>query len=181
MSARELRSNLLLRRANVDDAAAVVRVYVASWNAGFGSRMPVIEADPARIERWRHDLSDATPTTWWVAEHDGSIVGFVGIGPCRDPVEPNLGELDTIAVAPSVWHTGIGKRLMAVALDGLRKARFRSAALWTLSNYPLGERFYRATGWRPNGASRDRGNQVRYDHDLDFNDFEAYPGARQSI
>ena len=180
VSAREPHSNLLLRRANVDDAAAVVRVYVESWNAGFGLRMPVIEADPARIERWRHDLSDKTPTVWWVAEQEGFIVGLVGIGPCRDPIDENLGELDTIAVAPSVWHLGIGKRLMAVALDGLRKARVHSAALWTLSNYPLGERFYLATGWRRNGASRDRGNQVRYDHDLDFNAFEAYPVARRS-
>jgi N-acetylglutamate synthase-like GNAT family acetyltransferase len=125
-----------------------------------------IEADPARIERWRLDLSDATPTRWWVAEHDGSVVGVVGIGPCRHPIERDLGELDTIAVSPSAWHQGVGKRLMAVALRGLREAGFRSAALWTLGNYPLGERFYLATGWRRNGATRDRGNQVRYDHDL---------------
>jgi N-acetylglutamate synthase-like GNAT family acetyltransferase len=157
----------MLRRADVEDAVAVVRVYVESWNAGFGSRMRVIEADPARVERWRRDLSNATPTRWWVAERNGSIVGVVGIGPCRDPVQTDLGELDTIAVSPSAWHTGIGKELMAVALRGLRAARFHSAALWTLSNYPLGERFLVATGWRLNGATRDDGNQVRYDHSLE--------------
>jgi hypothetical protein len=44
-------------------------------------------------------------------------------------------------VSPSVCHKGIGKELMAVALRGLRDARFHSAALWTLTDYPLGERF----------------------------------------
>ena len=111
-------------------------------------------------------MSDATPTKWWVAEQEGGIVGVVGIGPCRDPVEAGRGELDTIAVSPSTWHQGIGRRLMAVALEGLSRAGYRSATLWTLSNYPLGELFYVTTGWRLNGATRDAGNQVRYDHDL---------------
>lgn len=55
---------------------------------------------------------------------------------------------------------------MSAALDGLRHDGYRSAALWTLSAYPLGESFYLSTGWRLNGATRDDGNQVRYDHDL---------------
>jgi len=160
------RRSISIRVADIRDAVEVVCVYVDSWNMGFGNRMPIIEPDPARIERWRHDLSDATPTRWWVAVRENFVVGFVGIGPCRDPIEPGLGELDTIAVSPSVWHTGVGKELMVVALDGLRELGYRSAALWTLSNYPLGELFYVATGWRLNGASRDDGNQVRYDHDL---------------
>ena len=162
-------SKVMVREADVNDAVAVVRIYVDSWNAGFGPRMRGIEADTQRIERWRRDLSDATPTRWWVAEREGSIVGFVGIGPCRDPIQQDLGELDTIAVSPSDWHTGIGKQLMAVAVHELRDAGFHSAALWTLSNYPLGERFYVATGWRFNGATRDDGHQVRYDHDLKVN------------
>ena len=101
-----------------------------------------------------------------MAEREGTIIGFVGIGPCRDPVEHGLGELDTIAVSPSAWHIGIGKELMAVALKGLRDAGYRTATLWTLTNYPLGESFYRATGWCLNETTRDGGNQVRYDHDL---------------
>ena len=160
------RLDVRIRDADVGDAMDIVRIYVDSWNTGFGTRMRAIEPDSNRIERWRLDLSDATPTKWWVAELDGVVVGFVGVGPCRDPIEPDLGELDTIAVSPSVWHMGVGKELMIKALEGLREAGYRSAALWTLSNYPLGELFHVAAGWRLNGASRDGGNQVRYDHDL---------------
>ena len=160
------RSDLTVRMVEPFDVEAIVKIYVESWNTGFGSRMPKIEPDTARIERWRRDLSGATPTRWWVAEREGSIVGFVGIGPCRDPVGAGLGELDTIAVAPSAWHTGVGKQLMSIALNALQSSGYRSAALWTLSDYPLGESFYVSTGWRLNDATRDHGNQVRYDHDL---------------
>ncbi|MEJ2130487.1 MAG: GNAT family N-acetyltransferase, partial [Gammaproteobacteria bacterium] len=160
------RLRIVIRAARSDDAEVIAKIYVDSWNAGFGSRMPHIEAEHERVERWRRDLGEATPTRWWVAEQLGTVVGFVGIGPCRDPVDPGLGELDTIAVAPSEWHKGVGKALMSVALEGLRSHGYRSAALWTLSRYVLGESFYVSTGWRLNGTTRDDGNQVRYDHDL---------------
>ena len=160
------RSDVTVRSAGPDDVHVVVEIYVESSNLGFQSRMPRKESDQPRIERWRHDLSGATPTRWWVAQRSGVVVGFVGIGPCRAPVEVGLGELDTIVVKPSAWRTGIGKVLMATALEALRRDGYDAAALWTLSHYPSGESFYVSTGWRLNGATRDGGNQVRYDHDL---------------
>ena len=67
-----------------------MRIYVDSWNLGFGQRMPRIEADPERIARWRADLAAPPPHRWWVAERHGAITGFAGIGPCRDPVSPQV-------------------------------------------------------------------------------------------
>jgi len=94
------------------------------------------------------------------------IVGFVGVCSSRDPIDPTLGELDTIAVDPPVWRTGVGRELMTVALQWLRSDGYRSALLWALSRYPRGACFYEATGWQLNGASRQGGQQVRYDHRL---------------
>jgi GNAT superfamily N-acetyltransferase len=161
---------MIIRAATTDDTEAVVDIYVESSNAGFIGRLAHKVADTDRIESWRLDLSDATPTRWWLALQNDTAVGFVGIGPCRDPVEPGLGELDTIAVRPEAWHRGVGKALMVVALQQLHQAGFMRATLWTLNNYPLAERFYRSTGWRLNGASRDGGQQVRYDHALPASD-----------
>jgi len=62
--------------------------------------MPKIEADPPRILRWRTALASRFLSRWWVAERDGSIVGLIGIRPSRDPIDPTLGEVDTIAVDP---------------------------------------------------------------------------------
>jgi GNAT superfamily N-acetyltransferase len=128
--------------------------------------MPSISADDARISRWREDLGPATATSWWLVEEGGAPQGFVGIGPSRDPIDPELGELDTIAVQPGNWRRGYGTALMNKALKELAAANFRLGILWTLSDYPLGESFYLAHGWRLNGAMRNGGDQVRYDHDL---------------
>ena len=155
-----------IRAAGPKDAEVVTRVYVDSWNAGFGSRMPVVEADASRIERWRNDLSDATPTRWWLAEVTEAVSGFVGIGPSRDPIDPTLGELDTIAVRPENWHSGVGKRLMSVALEQMRVDGYQVAILWTLNRYSLGERFYVATGWSRTENTRNDGDQIRYEYDL---------------
>jgi 8-oxo-dGTP pyrophosphatase MutT (NUDIX family)/GNAT superfamily N-acetyltransferase len=157
---------LELRPATPDDAADVLRIYVDSWNAGFGALMPRIEVDPARVLSWRRALAEPPPARWWVAERDHVIVGFIGIRPSRDPIDSTLGEVDTIAVDPPAWRTGVGRALMSAALRALCADGYRSAALWTLSGYPRGASFYEATGWRLHGATRDDGRQVRCDHDL---------------
>lgn len=81
-----------------------------------------------------------------MAEREGSGIGFVGIGPSRDPIDPKLGELDTIAVDPACWRMGVGQKLMSVALTYLRADGYREAILWTLAGYERGQTFYEATG-----------------------------------
>lgn len=150
-----------IRPATAGDAAGVARLYVESWNVGFAGLMPAIVLDNGRVERWAGELAGG-PTSWWVAEYDGSIAGMVGIGPSRDPVDPDLGELDTIAVDPAHWRTGIGTALMRIAVDGLTDAGYPEAILWTLANYPQAQRFYESTGWRADGNTRDSGHQISF-------------------
>jgi GNAT superfamily N-acetyltransferase len=156
----------MLRSANPDDAEDVARIYIDSWNAGFGELMPHRVVTEELIGRWRHDLAKPVPKRWWVAELEGAIVGFAGIGPSRDPIDPELGELDTIAVEPSHWRSGIGRRLMVAALEHLLADGYREAVVWTLANYPRGQQFYVATGWNLDGGMRDQGRQIRYRRSL---------------
>jgi GNAT superfamily N-acetyltransferase len=59
------------------------------------------------------------------------------------------------------WRsTGIGKALMQTAIEGLTEARYPEAILWTLADYPQGQRFYESTGWHADGSTRDNGHQV---------------------
>ncbi|MEV5963267.1 GNAT family N-acetyltransferase [Kribbella sp. NPDC051952] len=149
---------LTIRRALVEDAPRIVRIYVDSWNAGFVGLMPPITLDEARIARWSGDLAE---NHWWIAEYDGSPAGFAGICPSRDPVQPDLGELDTIAVDPAYWRSGIGRALMQTALEALA-ADYPEAVLWTLTNYPQAQRFYESTGWTPDGNTRANNTQLSY-------------------
>jgi L-amino acid N-acyltransferase YncA len=88
-----------LRRSTDSDADAVARIYVDSWNRGFGELIGYRTNSTDRRDRWRHEINDPA-LIWTVAEMDGDVVGFSGVGPSRDPVDPALGELQTIAVDP---------------------------------------------------------------------------------
>lgn len=157
--------DLHLRRPSRHEAEAVSAVYVDSWNAGFAGLMPPRALDHREIARWERDLA-AGPVKWWGAELGHSVVGFTGTGPSRDPIDPDLGELDTIAVAPSAWRRGVGRRLMHSALVDLRDAGYREGILWTLADYEQGRGFYEATGWRASGEVRNSRRQIAFRRSL---------------
>lgn len=155
-----------IRTAGASDAGSIARIYVDSWNLGFTGLMPARELTDELIARWERDLRAPIPHRWWAAEVNAALVGFVGIGPSRDPIDPALGELDTIAIAPTHWRRGIGRALLTLAMGYLRADGYRQAVLWTLANYAQGQRFYEAAAWRLDGGIRDAGRQVRYCYDL---------------
>ena len=128
-----IREAVTVRSANRDDAVDVACIYVDAWNVGSGDLMPRQWVTAELGGRWQQELVRPVPQRWGVAERPGTLVGFVGMGPSRDPIAPELGELDTIAVDPSAWRTGIGRTLMAVALRHLTANGYREAVLWTLA------------------------------------------------
>jgi ribosomal protein S18 acetylase RimI-like enzyme len=153
-----------VRGAVTDDAQVVARIYIESWNEGFGHLFGFRELAPDDVARWRRDLAERS-AEWTVAEAGGVVVGMVGVGPCRDPIDPLLGELDTIAVDPQHWGVGIGRALMAHALGILQKSWSR-AILWTPAHYERGHAFFRATRWVPLERSRCDGNEVAFGREL---------------
>jgi ribosomal protein S18 acetylase RimI-like enzyme len=153
-----------LRPARDNDTEVVAAIYIDSWNQGFGHLLGMRQHSNEQVDRWRADL--ASPTTdWTVAEVEGRVMGFIGIGPSRDPVDPTLGELETIAVDPGCWRQGIGRALMAHGLEQLG-ARWSRAILWTPANYPRGHSFYEATGWQQLDTTRYSGTEVAFGRQL---------------
>ena len=162
-----MRSGLAIRSASAADAEVVVRIYIDSWNASFGELLSRADrtVTPELLARWRRALARPVPHRWWVAEHSGAIVGFAGIGPSRDPVDPSIGELESIAVDEPYWRMGIGSALIEVAHGSLVQDGYRTAILWTVARYRQGIGFYRAMGWRRDGGTRDDGRQIRFRRD----------------
>jgi GNAT superfamily N-acetyltransferase len=155
---------LELREAVADDAQVVARIYIESWNEGFGQLLGIREPSSDDVARWRQILAERT-ADWTVAEVGGVAVGIVSVGPSRDPLDPLLGELDTIAVDPQHWGVGIGRALMDHALGVLQKSWSR-AILWTPAHYERGHAFYRASGWVPLDRSRRDGQEVAFGRSL---------------
>ena len=157
-----------LRKPTDSDVDALARIYIDSWNRGFGDLMGYRTHSRERRDRWRKDIHDPA-VTWTVAEMDGAVVGFCGVGPSRDPVDPALGELQTIAVDPPSWRRGVGRVLMEDALSFLRLA-YDSAILWTVTGYQRGHAFYGAMGWTPLGWLRADGTETAFEHRLHEDD-----------
>lgn len=136
-------------------------VYVDSWNAALAGLMPARVLDALQVARWQRDL--AAPSARWRLVEDGSrVVGFAGTGPSRDPIGAGLGELDTIAVTPTEWRLGIGRRLMGAAVADMVNAGYGEAILWTVSGYDRAAAFYAAMGWQASGERRDSGRQLAF-------------------
>ncbi|BBK33209.1 L-amino acid N-acyltransferase YncA [Stella humosa] len=105
--------------------------------------------DPTRVTAadcaWFIDHSDV-----WVWVEDGTIRGF-------SAADPRDATIWALFVEPGQDGRGIGRALLAVACDTLRRHRFRSASLTTDAG-SRAEGFYRAAGWVEIG--RD-GGEVR--------------------
>lgn len=164
------------RQARPDDAPAVARVYVRSWQVAFAGLVPphYLDAmDPSREEsEWRACIVEARwPSSGvLVAETEAGVVGFAGFGPSQET--PATAEIGTLYAMPEVWGTGIGKRLMLAALTTLGQADYTRATLWVLEDNERARRFYEAAGWRADGAAVEDTtggaslNKLRYQHPL---------------
>jgi GNAT superfamily N-acetyltransferase len=149
---------MLLRPANPDDAIAVARVHVRSWQVAYRTLLPDDYLDRLRPEDRAASYDFATrdpvkPRTI-VAFEGGEILGFATTAPSRDPDLPDSGEVCALYVDPPHWGRGIGVSLISAARARLWGLGFRNALLWVLAGNVRAERFYQTDGWVPDGVRR---------------------------
>jgi GNAT superfamily N-acetyltransferase len=146
-----------VRRARLDDAAAIAAVHVGAWQSAyvhiFGKeRLAELDAE-RRTGGWERVLAERHEEEVFVAERDGSLVAFASVGPSRDGEAS--GELYAIYALPEAWGTGAGPELMREALTALRARGFATATLWVLEDNPRARRFYEREGWALDTARRE--------------------------
>jgi ribosomal protein S18 acetylase RimI-like enzyme len=166
-----------IRPARLDDAAAIARVHIRTWQAAYRGQLPDTYLDAlsddleARTARWQGLIADARARGWvqLVAEADERVIGFVTFGPSEGETnEPQTGEVYAIYVDPMYWTRGHGRELFAAATHGLAEAGFSMATLWVLETNTRARRFYEIAGWMADGATKTdhRGDvelrEVRY-------------------
>jgi len=145
-----------LRLAQPDDAMAVARVHVRSWQVAYRRLLPDDYLSQLRPEdrAKSYDFASLDPLKprTIVAAEAGLILGFATTMPSRDADLPDHGELCALYLDPDRWGQGIGAVLIADA---------------------RAERFYRIDQWVADGCRRtDSGwkgivvNEVRYQRGL---------------
>jgi GNAT superfamily N-acetyltransferase len=168
---------MLIRAAEFEDAMAVARVHVRSWQVAYRTLLPDGYLDGLRPEdrAQKYDFASIDPAKpkTIVAEEGGLILGFATTMPSRDESLPEHGELCALYADPEYWGRGIGVALIAAAREQLLSQGFAKAFLWVLAGNVRAERFYRTDKWMPDGMSRTDTvwnatvNEIRYLRDLD--------------
>ena len=154
---------LSIREPLVEDAEAIAAIQVAGWQTAFRGIVSdgYLDAlDPAaEAAGWRTGITSppSNRRRIFVAELESEIVGFVTVSPSRDDdLDPEqIGEVGAIYVSPEHWRRGVGRALMARAIDALRSLGFTDAILWTLAASKRSRSFYEAGGWRTDGSTRE--------------------------
>jgi ribosomal protein S18 acetylase RimI-like enzyme len=148
-----------IRAANLEDADAVARVHVQTWQETYHGLMPHALLASLSVEQraamWKRVIAESAeaPSLWVSEDADGLIVGFGFIGRSRDERLDAGGEVLAINLLERAKRRGLGRELFIHLLALLKQRSFVSAGLWVLTANEPARRFYEAMGGRP-GAIR---------------------------
>ena len=146
---------MLIRRARLEDAAAIAAVHVRTWQAAyehvFGAER-LAGLDLAAREGFARRFAGDPEYDGFVAEgDDGRILGFVATGPAEDEAEHR--EVYAIYVLPEAWGSSAGPGLLEAATQAMRARGATDAILWVLEDNPRARRFYEREGWVADGSA----------------------------
>lgn len=108
--------------------------------------------------RWRKarhvdEDVDANPAGVFVAEEDGKVLGYISTRIDRDA---GKGRIPNLAVDETARGRGIGRRLIAHALEYFRREGMAFAMIETMANNPVGQHLYPSCGFI------ETGRQIHY-------------------
>ncbi len=145
-----------IRIATPDDAPALGSMHVASWRETYAGLLPdkmLSSLSPeARSAAWAKIMQEpatAHSTVIYLAEHQGTIIGFASCGAQRTDslnAKGYDGEVSAIYVLREFQKRKIGTRLLLAVSSDLRRRGFNAAALWVLRDNLRARRFYEHYG-----------------------------------
>jgi ribosomal protein S18 acetylase RimI-like enzyme len=145
----------LIRLATEDDAEAIGELWVESAREAFTPLLPDGHRLPDPQPQRMRDRIAGGEVSVLVAEPEGELAGFVACGPSRDPEpEPGVGEVQSFFVGAGRWGRGIGRALMAAALEDLRRRGYAAATVWSFDSNERANAFYESHGFQRDGATR---------------------------
>jgi len=142
-----------IESAGQQDVPALARVFVRCWRDAYRGVVAdeIVDAlDAAEEERRWSGLVDEHRVL--VEREKGVAVGMVRFGADED--EPLRGHVFSLYVDPRASGAGVGRALLARAVEELAAEGFASATLWVFAANERALRFYRAAGWRETGHTR---------------------------
>jgi ribosomal protein S18 acetylase RimI-like enzyme len=151
----------IIRPALPDDANAIARVHVETWQSAYRGLVADSILDALEVERratsWRIMIErKAASTGIFVAEEGGAIVGLCSCGRSRKDDSGLIGEVYAIYVRPDAAGSGVGRALLLEAERNMTVNGFAGATLQVLEANAMARGFYEHMGWRDTGEREDR-------------------------
>jgi len=151
-----------LRRATADDAPALAKVHVDSWQVAYRGIVP--DSHLARFtyqrreEGFRKAIAANLEETYLLEdeENGGCGVAILTIGASRDADlnTTSVGELWGIYITPAYWRKGIGRMLVRETERLLHERGYTQVVLWVLEDNLEARRFYEAVGFVLDGGRK---------------------------
>lgn len=161
----------MIRIATVEDSFRIAEIQVAAWRSAYRDMIPesyLQEMSVGQRDRtWRRLVDDARSPIF-VTHDEDEITGFCHLSASRDSDTQNAAEIIAIYIDPRHWRKGLGRALCATALSFACAQGFHLVTLWTLSKNHSAQRFYKALGFQPDGASKSEAmpgftlDEIRY-------------------
>jgi ribosomal protein S18 acetylase RimI-like enzyme len=134
---------MTLRPATEDDRDAIAAVFLAAWRGGYRGLVPDEVIDTWTPVTVRAELAGGIGTDVVALDDAGAVAGFVRY-------QPESGYLASLYVAPGAGGRGLGRALLAYALDAMPG---RDVVLWVFEANNRARTLYERAGFRPDGAS----------------------------
>lgn len=140
----------LIRRVEMRDLVRLGELHSAAWAelySGVLSAEVLATLDPNTMTQlWHKFVNRGAGYDQYVAEVEGDVLGFAGVGPGRDPGYELGRELYFIYVAPQYRRSSIGKALLK---------KTDADFLWIAEDNLPTQAFYRKQKYYPDSVRRE--------------------------
>jgi len=147
-----------IRRAKVDDAAAVADAHDEAWRSTYRGIIPGPELEK---------LVQRRGASWWdgairkgsrvsILVFGDEVAGYANYGRNRARSLTYDGEIYELYLRPEYQGVGFGRRLFTSSRRDLAQSGMKSVVLWALSDNEPAVEFYRALGGKAVARSSER-------------------------
>ena len=147
-----------IRRATVEDAAALSAISDAAWAEAYQGIIPGVALQRMLMRRgprwWLQAVRRGRPIV--VLDTGEGAAGYASYGRARDRLLPAEGEIDELYLAPEYQGLGFGRRLFRAVRNDMADRGLRRVAVWVLADNARACAFYASLGGRTVAQTIDR-------------------------